>query len=78
LLSNAVGVLVSFDSNYRAIRAKSDIVFAGDEEAAITVGPSEDPMELARRIAELGPRQVIIKRGCPYVLCQAIFGSRTS
>lgn len=27
------------------------------------MGPSEDPMELARRIAELGPRQVIIKLG---------------
>lgn len=26
-------------------------------------GPSDDPMELARRIAELGPRQVIIKLG---------------
>ncbi|OIH85367.1 hypothetical protein BLJ79_09380 [Arthrobacter sp. UCD-GKA] len=46
---------------YRAILAKVDVVFAGDEEAAIAVGRSEDPMELAHRIAELGPRQVIIK-----------------
>lgn len=52
-----------FDLNYRAFLATADIVFAGDEEAAIAVGPSEDPMELARRIAELGPRQVIIKLG---------------
>lgn len=70
-------MLVSFDLNcraalwseeragaaYSAIRAKSDVVFAGDEEAAIAVGPSEDPIELARRIAELGPRQVIIILG---------------
>lgn len=27
------------------------------------MGPSEDPMELARRIAELDPRHVIIKLG---------------
>lgn len=65
MLSDAAGVLVSFDLNcraavwsekagpaYRAILAKADIDFAGDEEATITVGPSEDPMELARRIAE--------------------------
>lgn len=30
---------------------------------AIAVGSREDPIELARRIAELGPRQVIIKLG---------------
>lgn len=77
MLSNAVGVLVSFDLNYRAVpverrkagvayRAildKADIVFVGDEETAIAVGPNECPMELARRIAELSPRQVIIKLG---------------
>ena len=38
-----------------AILAKAGIVFAGDEEAAIAVGPRDDPMELAGRIAELGP-----------------------
>ena len=77
MLSNAVGVLDSFELNYRAALwseekavpayratlAKPDINFAGDEEAAIAVGPSEDPMKLARRIAELSPRQVITKLG---------------
>jgi 2-dehydro-3-deoxygluconokinase len=76
-IAHAAGVLVSFDLNYRAalwseeeageayraILPKIDVVFAGDEEAAIAVGPIEDPMEVARRIAELGPRQVIIKLG---------------
>ncbi|MGP5257771.1 PfkB family carbohydrate kinase [Glutamicibacter ardleyensis] len=77
MVAIAAGVLVSFDLNYRAalwseeeageaylaILPKADVVFAGDEEAAIAVGPSDDPMELAHRIAELGPRQVIIKLG---------------
>lgn len=76
-MAQAVGVLVSFDLNYRAalwseeeagqayrtILPKVDVVFAGDEEAALAVGPSEDSMELARRIAAMGPRQVIIKLG---------------
>lgn len=58
-MAHAAGVLVSFDLNYRAalwneekagaayraILAKADIVFAGDEEAAIAVGPSGDSME---------------------------------
>ncbi|WP_457973775.1 sugar kinase [Arthrobacter sp. D1-17] len=75
--ARAAGVLVSFDLNYRAalwseedaghlfrqIIAKADIVFAGDDEAAIAVGPAPEPRELARRIAALGPTQVILKRG---------------
>lgn len=70
------GTLVSFDLNYRSalwehqdagtsfrrIAARADIVFAGDDEAAITVGAGT-PAELARRISDLGPSQVIIKRG---------------
>lgn len=76
-IAHAAGAVVSFDLNYRAalwseaeagaayrkILPKADVVFAGDEEAAIAVGPAEDPMELARRIAAFGPRQVIIKLG---------------
>ena len=71
------GVMVSFDLNYRAALwsakeaggvfrsfiAQADVVFAGDDEAAIAVGPSEDSLELARRVAALGPSQAIIKRG---------------
>lgn len=75
--ARAAGVLVSFDLNYRAalwsreaagrefrqIVAKADIVFAGDDEAAIAVGDAPGPGELAGRIAALGPTQVILKRG---------------
>ena len=69
------GTLVSFDLNYRSglwsKEAASDVfgqpdqpgghVFAGDDEAAIAVGPAADALELARRVAALGPSQVIIK-----------------
>ncbi len=69
-------VRVSFDLNYRGnlwsaedarrvyrdIIPLADIVFAGDEEAAIAVGAAE-PEELARRIAALGPSQTVIKLG---------------
>ncbi|MGY4540727.1 hypothetical protein ACVWY0_000628 [Arthrobacter sp. UYNi723] len=69
--------LVSFDLNYRAALwsadeacdvfrnfiAQADIVFAGDDEAAIAVGKSDDSLELAGRIAALGPGQAVIKRG---------------
>lgn len=75
-LAQAAGVLVSFDLNYRSalwtpeeaapvfrsIIERADIVFAGDDEAAITVGEGSS-VELADRIAALGPVQVVIKRG---------------
>jgi 2-dehydro-3-deoxygluconokinase len=75
--ARAEGVPVSFDLNYRAnlwsreaarsvyldIIALSDIVFAGDDEAAIAVGDASTPEELARRIAALGPSQAVIKLG---------------
>lgn len=71
------GTLVSFDLNYRSalwpreaaaevfrsIIGQADIVFAGDDEAAIAVGAAGDPLELAKRVAELGPSQVVIKMG---------------
>ncbi|MDQ0848205.1 2-dehydro-3-deoxygluconokinase [Arthrobacter sp. B3I9] len=71
------GTLVSFDLNYRSalwskeeasdvfrrLVSQADVVFAGDDEAAIAVGPAGDVRELARRVAELGPSQVIIKLG---------------
>ena len=71
------GTLVSFDLNYRAalwprataaaafrdLMQQADVVFAGDDEAAIAVGPAGSPLELARRIGDLGPAQVIIKLG---------------
>ncbi|GAA1731294.1 sugar kinase [Microbacterium paludicola] len=70
------GAAVSFDINhrsklwraeeaapaYREAIALADIVFAGDDEAAIAVGAGAPP-ELAQRIADLGPREVVIKLG---------------
>ncbi|WP_314195177.1 sugar kinase [uncultured Arthrobacter sp.] len=75
-VARAAGVPVSFDLNfrgnlwsaegagsvYRDIIPLTDIVFAGEDEAAIAVGPGE-PEELARRIAGLGPGQAVIKLG---------------
>lgn len=75
-VARAASVPVSFDLNYRAnlwpaeaaashyrdIIPLADIVFAGDAEAAIAVGEAE-PEELARRIASMGPSQVLIKLG---------------
>lgn len=74
--ARASGVPVSFDLNfrgnlwspegarsvYRDIIPLADVVFAGEDEAAIAVGAGE-PEELARRIAALGPHQVVIKLG---------------
>ncbi|WP_255768138.1 sugar kinase [Pseudarthrobacter sulfonivorans] len=76
-VAREAGVMVSFDLNYRAALwsaeeaggvfrsfiAQADVVFAGDDEAAIAVGPSEDSLELARRVSALGPGQAVIKRG---------------
>jgi 2-dehydro-3-deoxygluconokinase len=78
----AAGVAVSFDVNhraalwagrdaspvYRAVAARSTIVFAGEHEAGLLVpdagGSNDDqPLALARAISDLGPREVIIKRG---------------
>ncbi|MGK3954752.1 sugar kinase [Arthrobacter sp. R4] len=74
--ARAHNVTVSFDLNFRGnlwsaegarsvyqdIIPRADIVFAGDDEAAIAVGAGE-PEELARRIAALGPSQAVIKLG---------------
>ncbi|WP_426225816.1 sugar kinase [Pseudarthrobacter sp. DSP2-3-2b1] len=75
--ANAAGVPISFDLNYRAnlwsindaasfyreILPKVDIVFAGEDEAAIAIGPATDPAELASRLTALGPRETVIKLG---------------
>jgi 2-dehydro-3-deoxygluconokinase len=80
-VASDAGVTVSFDVNYRTslwspdiagqtlrgLAARSDVVFASDDEAALIAGPAADAAELAHRIADLGPAQVIIKlgaRGC--------------
>lgn len=76
-LANVAGIPVSFDLNYRGnlwdretagrlyrdIIPQASIVFAGDDEAAIAVGPADDAEELGRRLAALGPHQAVIKLG---------------
>jgi 2-dehydro-3-deoxygluconokinase len=74
--ARSANVLVSVDFNYRralwpvdqageefrSLTKLSDIVFASASEAEIAVGSGEPP-ELLRRLAALGPSQVIIKLG---------------
>lgn len=76
-IARSAGVPVSFDLNYRAnlwaageagsayrnLIPLADIVFAGDEEAALVVGAEGKPEDLARRLSALGPSQAIIKLG---------------
>lgn len=75
--AKAAGVPVSFDLNYRSklwnaetaaavyreIIPQVDIVFAGLEEARLAVGAVDEAEEAARRIASMGPGQVVIKLG---------------
>ncbi|MET0703986.1 MAG: sugar kinase [Mycobacterium sp.] len=80
-IARDAGTLVAFDVNYRTslwapevagevfrgLAARADIVFASDDEAVLLVGATDDPIDLARGIADLGPAQVVIKlgdRGC--------------
>jgi 2-dehydro-3-deoxygluconokinase len=69
-------VVVSLDINYRSalwdraaasaalreLARHADIVFAGEQEAAL-LAEAGDPAAMAREVARLGPRQVLIKRG---------------
>ncbi|KRE30608.1 sugar kinase [Agromyces sp. Soil535] len=72
------GTAVSFDVNhrsrlwsadaaldtYREIARRSDIVFAGADEAALLTGlPEDDVPALAAATASLGPAEVVIKLG---------------
>jgi 2-dehydro-3-deoxygluconokinase len=75
--ARAAGTVVSFDVNYRSrlwqagkaedtlrdLARRADIVFAGEDEAALIVGAGGDDMDLARRLSSLGPSQAIVKRG---------------
>ena len=76
-VAREAGVPVSFDLNYRGklwspeqagetyrnIVPLVDIVFAGDDEAAIAVGPGGSPLELAHRLVQLGPGEAVVKLG---------------
>lgn len=75
--AQAAGAVVSFDVNhrralwddgrdpgeaYRALAARADIVFAGDDEATLVTGESEIEAQLTA-LRALGPGSVVIKRG---------------
>jgi 2-dehydro-3-deoxygluconokinase len=76
-VAREAGVPVSFDLNYRGrlwspelagetyrkIVPLVDIVFAGDDEAAIAVGPGGSPLELAHRLVQLGAGEAVVKLG---------------
>jgi 2-dehydro-3-deoxygluconokinase len=77
--ARAAGVPVSVDLNYRSrlwdaaaaapvfreLAAGADMLFASDDEARIALEADEatGPEKLAEALAELGPREVVIKRG---------------
>lgn len=80
-IARGAGVLVSFDLNhrpgvwgdrdcvpmYRELVGAADIVFGGDDEAALVLPGVESPVELAGGLAAMGPSEVVIKlgaRGC--------------
>lgn len=79
------GVPVSFDLNYRSrlwshsaareayrrIIPNSDVVFAGEDEAALLSGPQDSVEGLASAIAAMGPSQVVIKRGAAGAIAHA-------
>ena len=84
------GVPVSFDVNhrsrlwpdlsaaierYRSLAARADVVFAGEDEAAMLVGHPAEPAELARAIAALGPGEVVVKLGADGALACSKSGS---
>ena len=68
---------MSFDLNFRGklwsreaareaylrIIPQADIVFAGDDEAAIAVDAADNPLELAHRLVAAGAGQAIVKLG---------------
>ena len=75
-IAEAAGIPISFDVNHRpslwrdeafvevytAIARRADIVFAGEDEAALFVQGS-GPEAYARAIADLGPAHVLVKLG---------------
>jgi 2-dehydro-3-deoxygluconokinase len=75
-IASSTDIPVSFDINHRAslwhddpapvyrdLATRSQIVFAGDDEARILFPDAATPLDLAHAIAGLGPRHVLIKLG---------------
>ena len=75
--ARAAGARVSFDVNhrsrlwsadearpfYRKLVARADLLFAGDDEAALVLGSSDAPEALAHALASLGAGEVVVKLG---------------
>lgn len=84
-VAREAGVIVSFDLNfrgrlwsaesagdaYRRIIPLVDVVFAGDDEAALAVGEAETPLELAHRLVDLGAGEAVVKLGSKGAVCVA-------
>lgn len=76
-LARAAGVPVSFDVNhrsalwregdpapvYREVASAADLVFAGEDEAALMLGEDADPARLVEGMLALGPSTAVLKRG---------------
>ncbi|MCU1403415.1 MAG: sugar kinase [Microbacteriaceae bacterium] len=76
-IARDAGVVVSFDLNFRGklwsrqeahaaysrIVPLCDVVFGGEDEAAIALGKAGTPSELARGLVDLGAGQAVIKLG---------------
>ena len=76
-LAREAGIPVSLDLNYRRALWSAedaaatyrrllplvDLVFAGDDEAAIVVGDAPSPLELAHRLIEAGATDAVVKLG---------------
>lgn len=91
--AGTAGLAVSFDVNYRRklwseetarpvlkdLLQRSDIVFAGAEEAELVLGERLDPVESAQALARLsGAREVIIKlgaQGCVAVVEEQVYSA---
>lgn len=76
-IAHAAGVRVSFDPNYRGalwpadeaaatfreLTKGSDLVLAGEDEAAMILGETLPPEHAAARLCRLGPAQAVVKLG---------------
>ena len=82
-VARSAGVLVSLDFNYRSalwsaadagrelrdLTARADIVFCGEDEAALVVD-EPTPERQAAALAVLGPREAVLKRGAQGAVAQ--------
>ena len=61
-LSASARAAVHAAAELRDLTAAADVVFAGDDEAALVVD-ERDPAGMAGALARLGPRHAVVKRG---------------